>query len=96
VAKRRAIDMLRRGRMLERKHAEIARELGEARGDLGEQLEAALDNDVGDELLGLIFIACHPVISADARVSVTDAEGLIMWETHLDGQTSPAGRALEA
>lgn len=71
VAKRRAIDAMRRRRMLDRKHAELARELGDAQVDLSEQMEAAVDDDVGDELLGLIFTACHPAISADARVALT-------------------------
>ena len=67
TAKRRAVDALRRDRMRERKHAEIARELGEGRDTIVEDVEAALDDDLGDELLGLIFTACHPVISPDAR-----------------------------
>src|SRR6186997_1943338 len=63
TAKRRAIDGFRRERMLQRKHAEIARDLD---GDTAvEDLEASMDDDLGDELLGLIFTACHPVISAD-------------------------------
>src|SRR5678810_1005163 len=69
TAKRRAIDGFRRERMLERKHAEIVRDLD---GDTAvEDLEAAMDDDLGDELLGLIFTACHPVISADARAALT-------------------------
>jgi RNA polymerase sigma factor (sigma-70 family) len=71
VAKRRAIDGLRRDKMLARKHAEIARDL-ENEGDTGvEDIEAALDDDIGDELLGLIFTACHPVLSAEARAALT-------------------------
>lgn len=70
AAKRRAIDGLRRAKMQERKHAEIARDLGEA-DDSVEALEAAMDDDIGDELLGLIFTACHPVISAEARAALT-------------------------
>ena len=70
AAKRRAIDGMRRERMLERKHAEIARGLEDH--DAGvEDFEAAMDDDLGDELLGLIFTACHPVISADARAALT-------------------------
>ena len=69
TAKRRAIDGFRRERMLQRKHAEIARDL---EGDTAvEDLEASMDDDLGDELLGLIFTACHPVISADARAALT-------------------------
>ncbi len=71
TAKRRAVDALRRDRMRERKHAEIARELGEGRDTIVEDVEAALDDDLGDELLGLIFTACHPVISPDARAALT-------------------------
>lgn len=71
AAKRRAIDGLRRAKMQERKHAEIARDLDEADGSGVEALEAAMDDDIGDELLGLIFTACHPVISAEARAALT-------------------------
>ncbi|MES2056870.1 MAG: DUF6596 domain-containing protein [Pseudomonadota bacterium] len=69
AAKHRAIDVARRDRMRERKHEEIARELdGEADGT---DVNAALDDDLGDELLGLIFTACHPIVSADARAALT-------------------------
>jgi predicted RNA polymerase sigma factor len=51
--------------MVERKHAEIARELDDERDTSVAELEAAMDDDLGDELLGLIFTACHPVISAE-------------------------------
>jgi RNA polymerase sigma factor (sigma-70 family) len=71
AAKRRAIDGIRRDRMRERKHAEIARELDNARDTSVEELEAAMDDDLGDELLGLIFTACHPAISAEARAALT-------------------------
>ncbi len=71
AAKRRAIDGFRRGRLLADKHALIAREL-EDRGAVGvEEIEAALDDEVGDERLGLIFTACHPVLSTEARVALT-------------------------
>jgi len=70
IAKRRAIDDIRRQRMLERKHAEIARELDEADTSV-EELEAAMDDDLGDELLGLIFTACHPAISSEGRAALT-------------------------
>ncbi|HSX54821.1 MAG TPA: RNA polymerase sigma factor [Sphingomonas sp.] len=70
AAKRRAIDGLRRAKMQTAKHAEIARDLDEA-DDSVEALEAAMDDDIGDELLGLIFTACHPVISAEARAALT-------------------------
>lgn len=71
AAKRRAIDRLRRTRMQERKHAEIGRSLDEAQDDAVEQINTALDDDIGDDLLNLIFIACHPVLSQDARVTLT-------------------------
>ena len=71
AAKRRAIDEFRRRRMQERKHAEIGRDLDGERDTSVEDLEAALDDDVGDELLGLIFTACHPVLSPEARAALT-------------------------
>jgi RNA polymerase sigma factor (sigma-70 family) len=71
TAKRRAIDLLRRSRMLARKHAEIGRDLSEEDEAGIAAIEAAMDDDVGDELLGLIFIACHPVLSPEARVALT-------------------------
>ena len=71
AAKRRAIDSIRRDRMRARKHEEIARESDEASDDAAEAIEAAMDDDLGDELLGLIFTACHPVISPDARAALT-------------------------
>lgn len=70
TARRRAIDGFRRERMLARKHAEIARD--QVEGDEGaETVEAALDDDLGDELLGLIFAACHPLLSREARTALT-------------------------
>ncbi|MBV8794963.1 MAG: sigma-70 family RNA polymerase sigma factor, partial [Hyphomicrobiales bacterium] len=71
AAKRRAIDGLRRDRMRERKHDEIARELDGAFDAAAEAIEAAMDDDLGDELLGLIFTACHPILSPDARAALT-------------------------
>lgn len=71
VAKRRAIDGIRRDRMRERKHDEIAREIDAAHDGAIEEVEAAMDDDLGDELLGLMFAACHPAISADARAALT-------------------------
>ncbi|MGO4711806.1 RNA polymerase sigma factor [Bradyrhizobium sp. 2TAF24] len=71
AAKRRAIDGFRRDKMLARKHAEIGRDLEDDRDSHVAALEASLDDDLGDELLGLIFTACHPVLSADARVALT-------------------------
>ena len=71
VAKRRAIDGFRRDKMRERKHQEIARTLDETRDGAVEAIEAAMDDDLGDELLGLIFTACHPILSPDARAALT-------------------------
>ncbi len=71
TAKRRAIDMFRRYKMVERKHAEIGRDLEDERDTSVEDIETALDDDLGDELLGLIFAACHPVLSPEARAALT-------------------------
>src|SRR6059036_204387 len=71
TAKHRAIDVLRRGKMLDRKHQELGTEL-EARQESPEaDLHAALDDTVGDDLLRLIFTACHPVLSTEARTALT-------------------------
>jgi len=71
VAKHRAIDLLRRKTRLERKHEEIGREL-EAQQEAGDgDLDAAIDEDIGDDLLRLVFIACHPVLTTEARVALT-------------------------
>ncbi|MBI4419286.1 MAG: RNA polymerase sigma factor [Gemmatimonadetes bacterium] len=70
TAKHRAIDQIRRGKMLERKHGELAHELAE-RQAVAPDLDASLDEPVGDDLLRLIFTACHPVLSTEARVAVT-------------------------
>jgi RNA polymerase sigma factor (sigma-70 family) len=70
TAKRRAIDSFRRSRMLARKHAEIGHTLEES-DDATAALDAALDDDLGDELLGLVFAACHPVLSPEARAALT-------------------------
>jgi len=71
AAKRRAIDGFRRSKMLARKHAEIGRDLGDEGVDPVADIEAAMDDDLGDELLGLIFTACHPVLSPEARATLT-------------------------
>src|SRR5882762_6211388 len=71
TAKNRAIDVLRRGKLLERKHAELGHEL-EARQESPErELAAALDDHVGDDLLSLMFTACHPVLATEARTALT-------------------------
>src|SRR5687767_6918642 len=71
TAKRRAIDLLRRGTLLERKHQELGRELESQLDSVVADLEAAIDDPVGDDLLRLVFIACHPVLSTEARVALT-------------------------
>jgi RNA polymerase sigma factor (sigma-70 family) len=69
TAKRRALDHLRRNRMLERKHEIVARDM-EAEQQVMPDMDAALDDDIGDELLRLVFTACHPRLSREARVAL--------------------------
>jgi RNA polymerase sigma factor (sigma-70 family) len=69
TAKHRALDHLRRGRMLERKHEMIAWDMDEEQQAMPD-LESALDDDIGDELLRLIFTACHPRLSREARAAL--------------------------
>jgi RNA polymerase sigma-70 factor, ECF subfamily len=71
VAKRRAIDRLRRGQMLLQKHEEIARELHVRQQRLGEAMEQALDQVIDDDVLRLIFTASHPVLPMEGRVALT-------------------------
>ena len=71
AAKRRAIDAFRRDKMRERKREEIARTLDETSNGAAGAVEAAMDDDLGDELLGLIFTACHPMLSREARAALT-------------------------
>jgi RNA polymerase sigma factor (sigma-70 family) len=71
VAKHRAIDGLRRRKLRERKHAEIGRELEVDAAGAPPDLDVALDDDIGDDLLRLMFTACHPVLSTEARVALT-------------------------
>ena len=70
TAKHRAIDGLRRGKMLERKHEELGAEL-EGRQETVPDFDAAIDDHVGDDLLRLMFISCHPVLSTEARTALT-------------------------
>ena len=70
TAKRRGIDVLRRGKRFERKTEELGRELAAEEAKTPD-LEAALDDDVGDDLLRLVFTACHPILSPEARVALT-------------------------
>src|ERR1700730_17737871 len=69
TAKHRALDHLRRGRILERKHEMVAQEM-EAEQQAVPDLEPALDDDIGDELLRVIFTACHPLLSREARAAL--------------------------
>jgi RNA polymerase sigma factor (sigma-70 family) len=71
AAKHRAIDHFRRAKMLDRKHEELGQELEEQQQTFARELEEALDDDVGDDLLRLMFTACHPVLSAEARAALT-------------------------
>src|SRR3989449_257995 len=71
TAKHRAIDRLRRSKRLERKHEELGRELEARQGLAVSDFETAIDDDIGDDLLRLMFIACHPVLSTEARVALT-------------------------
>jgi len=70
TAKHRAIDEVRRSRLLERKHAELGHEL-EERERATPDIDSALDDDIGDDLLRLVFTACHPVLTSEARVALT-------------------------
>jgi RNA polymerase sigma factor (sigma-70 family) len=71
TAKHRAIDRFRHGAMADRKHAELAREIEDEQRLAADDLAATVDDDIGDVLLCLIFTACHPVLSTDARVALT-------------------------
>jgi RNA polymerase sigma factor (sigma-70 family) len=71
TAKHHAIDRLRRNEVLERKHQELARELEVEQASAQADLIAAIDDDIGDDLLSLIFTACHPVLSTEARIALT-------------------------
>ena len=68
-ATRRALDHLRRHRMLERKHAMIASDLEDEQQAMPD-LDSALDDDIGDEMLRLVFTACHPLLSREARAAL--------------------------
>ncbi len=71
TAKHRAIDRLRRSKMLERKHEELGREIERDAEAAAPDLDAAIDDPVGDDLLSLVFTTCHPVLSTEARVALT-------------------------
>jgi RNA polymerase sigma-70 factor, ECF subfamily len=70
TAKHRAIDFLRRGTLIERKHEDLGREVAEREMAVPD-LAAAMDDHIGDDMLRLVFIACHPVLSTEARVALT-------------------------
>jgi len=70
TAKHRAIDYLRRGTLIDRKHEGLGREMAEREMQVPD-LAAAMDDNIGDDMLRLVFIACHPVLSTEARVALT-------------------------
>jgi RNA polymerase sigma factor (sigma-70 family) len=71
TAKHHAIDLLRRNKRLEQKHEELSRDLQGQQDRAAPDLDAAMDDEVGDDLLRLVFTACHPVLTAEARVALT-------------------------
>jgi RNA polymerase sigma factor (sigma-70 family) len=71
TARHRALDHFRRGKMLDRRHEDLARRIEAARRDPEAELHAGLDDFIGDDLLRLIFTTCHPVLATDARVALT-------------------------
>src|SRR5262249_6785616 len=71
AAKNRAIDQMRHRTLADRKHADLGREIDARRESALQELEDAIDDDIGDDLLRLIFTACHPVLSTEARVALT-------------------------
>jgi RNA polymerase sigma-70 factor, ECF subfamily len=71
TAKNRAIDELRRGKRLDRKHEELGHDMDAERDDPVTAVEDAIDDDIGDDLLRLIFTSCHPVLATEARVALT-------------------------
>jgi RNA polymerase sigma-70 factor, ECF subfamily len=71
TAKHRAIDLLRRGKLVERKHEELGREIEVERQTAAPDLDAVIDDGLGDDLLRLVFVSCHPVLSTEARVALT-------------------------
>ena len=70
-AKHRAIDLFRRNKLLERKHKELGYELEIEQETAQPDFDAALDDDIGDDLLRLVFISCHPLLSTEARIALT-------------------------
>jgi|SRR5262245_25538180 len=71
TAKHRAIDLVRRSKLIDRKHAEIGHRLAAQQQDAEPDLDTVLDDDIGDDLLRLMFTACHPVLPTEARAALT-------------------------
>jgi len=71
TAKHRAIDRLRRAERLQRKHEELGRDIEAQQSTTAAALDAAIDDEVGDDLLRLMFVACHPVLATEARIALT-------------------------
>ena len=71
TAKHRAIDRLRRNKLLDRKHEQLGYEIEEQQESAIPDLDAAIDDNVGDDLLRLMFMSCHPILSMEARVALT-------------------------
>ncbi len=71
IGKRRAVDLFRRNSTLARKQEELGRELEVQQGTAEDEMDAVLEDDVGDDLLRLMFVSCHPVLSTEARVALT-------------------------
>lgn len=71
AAKNRAVDRMRRDKMLERKHEQVGHEMEAQQEEAVPDLDAAIDDHVGDDLLRLVFMSCHPVLSQEARVALT-------------------------
>lgn len=71
TARHRAVDMIRREKMVERKHSELVPEMERQRELAVDDIDAAIDDDIGDDLLRLVFMTCHPVLSTEARVALT-------------------------
>ena len=71
TAKHRGIDRMRHATMAERKHEELGRDLEIDRGEVQPDIDAAIDDHIGDDLLSLIFATCHPVLPTEARVALT-------------------------
>src|SRR4051812_3325244 len=71
IAKRRAIDRIRRNALAERKQDELGRDFEERQEATAAEFDAVLEDDLGDDLLRLMFISCHPVLSTEARVALT-------------------------